>query len=163
MQIQVNSVSVEEVKNNKGGYKVALVKYVRDGKDEEKKIMSFSNPAVFANLTGLTNFPIALEVKAEKNAKGYWEWAAINAGGAAPKAFGSPQAPARVSNFETPEERAARQVMIVRQSSLSTAQALLEANGGKKSTPEEVIAVAKEFEKFVMGNRVEQIQDDIPF
>ena len=162
MQIRVNSVDVEVVKNAKGGYKVALVKYVREGKDEEKKVMSFTNPGVFATLTGLSNFPIELDVKAEKNAKGYWEWVAASTevGGAKGPA---PAAPSRVSNFETPQERAARQVMIVRQSSLANAVALAAANGGKKNTPEEIIDIAKHFEGFVMGERIEDIKDDIPF
>lgn len=50
-------------------------------------------------------------------------------------------------NWETSEERAARQVMIVRQSSLSTAVALL----GPGNTTAAVIKTAKAFEDYVMG------------
>lgn len=55
------------------------------------------------------------------------------------------------STYETPEERANRQVLIVRQSSVSSAVALLASNGGKKNTAAEAIAVAKEFEAYVFG------------
>lgn len=163
MLIQINSIAFDEVKNAKGGYKTAVVQYLKDGKNEEKKIMSFANPGVFAALQGMANFPVQVDVKNVKNAKGYWEWSAIGAPGAAPVGAAAPEAPRKVSNFESSEERAARQVMIVRQSSLSNAIALMTLQGDKKVGEEQVIALAKKFESYVLGNRVEQIEDDIPF
>lgn len=58
------------------------------------------------------------------------------------------------SNYETPEERAHRQVLIVRQSSLTAALKLAEvANVGNLHTPDEasIIASAKIFEEYVLG------------
>jgi hypothetical protein len=68
------------------------------------------------------------------------------------------------SNYETADERAARQVMIVRQSSISNAVALLKT---EKHTPttEEVLAVAKQFENFVLGKSNDPFADldeDVP-
>jgi len=56
------------------------------------------------------------------------------------------------SNYETPEERAARQVMIVRQSSISSAVALL-AQDRSEYAPgvDDVLGIAKQFEAYVLG------------
>ena len=58
--------------------------------------------------------------------------------------------PTRVtgSNYETKEERAARQVYIIRQSSLATAVDLL----GQGASTDTVIETAKVFEAYVLGN-----------
>ena len=59
------------------------------------------------------------------------------------------------SNYETPAERAARQVMIVRQSSITAALKLAELNiqtgNGFAPTEDQVIESAKVFEAFVLG------------
>lgn len=59
------------------------------------------------------------------------------------------------SNYETPEERANRQVMIVRQSSITAALKLFEigGTGGGQFVPDEaqVIASAQIFEAYVLG------------
>lgn len=69
-------------------------------------------------------------------------------GASASKTFASPK-----STYETPEERAKKQVYIVRQSSLSAAINLLAANGGKKNSVEEVIQTAKQFESYVFDTQ----------
>ena len=61
--------------------------------------------------------------------------------------------------YETADERALRQVMIVRQSSLAQAVALLSANGGKKNSPQDVISIAKVFENWVMTGDSGSIAD----
>jgi hypothetical protein len=71
---------------------------------------------------------------------------------------GAQPAPTRTevkSNYETPAERAARQVMIVRQSSITAALKLAELNiqtgNGFAPTEDQVIESAKVFEAFVLG------------
>ncbi len=63
------------------------------------------------------------------------------------------------SNYETPVERAARQVMIVRQSSITAALKLAELNiqtgSGFAPTEDQVIESAKMFEAFVLGTNNE--------
>ena len=96
----------------------------------------------------------------EKDNDGYWQWVGIAEGdvtiektgatapaGAAPTKAATPAK----STFETPEERAAKQIYIVRQSSISSAIDTLKTD---KKTPsvEEVIAVAKQYEAYVFGN-----------
>lgn len=52
---------------------------------------------------------------------------------------------------ETPEERARRQVLIVKQSSLSSAVETVKVDGGGVPTTEEVLAVAQEYFDWVMS------------
>lgn len=56
------------------------------------------------------------------------------------------------STYETPEERAKKQVYIVRQSSISSAIDLLTLQGDKKVDVTKVIETAKELEKYVFGD-----------
>lgn len=61
--------------------------------------------------------------------------------------------PTPKSNYETPEERAQRQVYIIRQSSISSAVAMLVGAADKKTpvNSDNVLAVAKRFEAYVFG------------
>ena len=54
------------------------------------------------------------------------------------------------STYETPEERAARNVSICRQNALTNAVAFLSAKEGK-ATPEQVIELARRFASFTTG------------
>lgn len=78
------------------------------------------------------------------------------------------------NRYETEEERKARQVYIVRQSSLERALQLAELQGNKKVTPNEVMATATTFVNYVFGNGAiiteeEQVasptiaEDDVPY
>ena len=175
MQIQIEIISVGQVqtvptKNGKS-YQVIEVAYKKEGKIEGKKIMSFVSPAVFNAVQKLGQGEVCY-VETEKgtpNAAGqsFWQWNSISSAsdaptqgtrstagtGAVPATQGSVSAPTTktASSYETKEERAARQVMIVRQSSLSNAIALADATGDKKVTATTIIATAKEFEAFVLG------------
>lgn len=143
------------------------VAYKKDGKLEGKKIVSFSNPNVFKTIQQFQQGD-ELTVEAEKDANGYWQWTSVTKASEAPQTAastggGTPKTTG--GNWETKEERAARQVMIVRQSSISSAVALL----GNKAKASDVIVVAKEFESYVMGTEPKSavqelidMDDDIP-
>src|SRR5512135_3771254 len=114
--------------------------------------MSFVNPVVF-NAVSEAQAGEVFTIESEKDANGYWQWTKATKGASqsVPK---SPQAsgvPTPRSTYETPEERAKKQIYIVRQSSVSSAIELLAANGGKKNTKEEVVELAKYFEAYVFG------------
>jgi hypothetical protein len=106
------------------------------------------------------------EITVVKNDKGFNDWtAAAPAGEGAPASAPAParsapsaSAPAAKSTFETPEERAKRQVYIVRQSSITAALTFLNSTivGTAKElvTTDDVVAVAKEFENYVFGIEV---------
>lgn len=149
MQIEVLSVSVED----KGKYKMMEVAYKSDGKVTSKKVMSFGNAAdVFKRLTNAKPGD-TFDIKSEKNDKGYWDWISISDGtgsmtAAKPAGNATPK-----STYETAEERANRQVLIVRQSSLSNAVEYLALNTKKVPSVQEVVEVAKFFESYVFGKQ----------
>jgi hypothetical protein len=138
--------------NGKGTYGVLTVTYRSNGKIAEKKLMSFTNPTVFKHFEKATKGD-QIDVTSVKNDKtGYWDWTAIGSGDAPAATQAQVTAtPTRVtgSNYETKEERAAKQRYIVKQSSLSAAIAIL--NVGAKSPPsaKDVIALADEFVNYV--------------
>jgi hypothetical protein len=162
MNIQIIATSVETKPTAKGSYQQLEVTYKNltyQGKVESKKLMSFgANAAAFKTLS---NAPAGSqwEVSVVKNAQGYNDWPSVVAGSNAQNASTSgdvvPQAAVAAkaqiggrSTYETPEERAQRQVYIIRQSSISSAIATL-AVGSKAVKPEDVLSVAKQYENYV--------------
>lgn len=145
MQIRLNAKTDVE---NKGKYSMAVVHYDQDGQSKEKKLMSFTFPDVYKTLVN-ANVGDAYDIKAEKDGK-FWNWVqATLVGGAGTPATttgGSTTTTTR-GGWETPEERAIKQVYIIRQSCLSTAATLL-AGKGKAA---DVVEVAKQFEAYVHG------------
>lgn len=125
-----------------------------DGKAEAKKVMPFGAKEVFATLKDAKKGDV-FTILREKNDGGFWEWVGIaqgeveiestNKGEAAvkPATTAAPK-----SNFETAEERAKRQVLIVRQSCLSNAIEFLNHNN-KNYTHALVTDVANVFFDYV--------------
>lgn len=159
-------------------YHTIEVAYKADGKTSGKKLMSFLFPEVYETLSKASRGAV-FEVTSVKNDAGYWDWVKVvesgSAGlpapteqGAAPRDF-KQESKAVKSTYETAEERAARQILIVRQSSLSNAVATL-AVGAKSITPTAVVALAKEYEDYVFGGTAREraeaavaaIEDDVP-
>lgn len=153
MLIKIVSVSIERIKKGKADYSKATVIYTFNGQARTQNIMSFANPAVFAKVQ---EWEVALpegEVNVEvgKNDAGYNEWRSIgNADSAPPSSSptGAPSGAAKPAgtntfsggrDFESREERAARQVLIVKQSSLTAALKYLEV----LDTPAEEIDVSR--------------------
>lgn len=170
MQIQVLSVNVSTPAGKK--YQQAEVSYknLQSGKIEGKKLVSFKYPEVFDAISEAEGK--TLDVKSEK-VDGFWTWTSIGTGNTTPattqqssKANTSPK-----STYETPEERAQKQVYIVRQSSITNAIAYLSA-GKKAFTENDILDVAKKFEAFVFdiglpdgkksSSSFDDLEDDIP-
>ena len=112
-------------------------------------------------------------VKAEKDKNDYWVWGSASEGVVGtPKATGlravSQSAPR--STYETPEERARKQVYIVRQSSLATAIEYLQlTDEGHNSAVEDVIRIADQLAKYVLDVSPDRLmvgiidmKDDVP-
>lgn len=179
MQISVIDVGqpTTHAGNNGRSYQMIEVAYKNEnGQIQQKKLFSFRNPDVFKSAQTWEKGQ-AIHVQAEKNEKGYWEWIGLGeaAANSSPTPTTSkPSSNTRVtgSNYETKEERAARQVMIVRQSSISSAVSALTASNNVPSS-EDILSLAKQFENFVMGNEtptpnkadgnVDNFEDDVPF
>lgn len=166
MQIEVISVSVNTVPTAKGSYQVAEVAYkdLKDGKVNGKKIMSFANKDAF-NIISKAKQGEKYEVGLEKDDKGYWQWKGVSAAGSAVAQTASTGNASPRSTYETPEERTKRQDFIIRQSSLSTAVALLKTEKHTPS-PDDVMKVAEQFAQFVykmpFTSGFEDMSDDIP-
>lgn len=160
MQIQVLSVTVSTTPTAKGSYQSAEVAYkAEDGQVKGKKVMSFGAGAPAFKALSKAQPGEVYSVTPVKNDKDFWDWTDVK------KLDGNPiqagQSPATTttegtkpaggkvmgSNYETSDERAAKQVFIVRQSSISSAISLR----GNKATTEEIISVAKQFEAFVFS------------
>ncbi len=111
----VQEVSVTTVTSGKKPYNVAEVTYSTDrGENKTKKIMSFSNPGVFATVSKMAQ---GTRIEVENDGAPYYNWTSIKTVAEdAPSATTAPKSGVvQRGNFETPEERAARQVLIVRQ------------------------------------------------
>lgn len=187
MLINIIDVAEPQTNTNRNGrqYQSLEVAYKDDqGRVSSKKLMSFSNPDVFKAAQTWEkgdNVNIAME----KDENGYWNWTKVladgevapaptNTGAVASSTSDSKPKTTRVtgSNYETKEERALRQTMIVRQSSLSNAVATLATHNSPLS-PDQVITLASKYEKFVMGTMIDgkgyveggadQLADDIPY
>ena len=184
MLINIIDVAQPQTSTNRNGrqYQSLEVTYKDDqGRVSSKKLMSFSNPEVFRTAQTWEKGD-EVNIAMEKDDAGYWNWTAVLAAGeVAPAPTNQSVAtastgdkkpagkPTRVtgSNYETKEERALRQLMIVRQSSLSNAVATLATHGSPLSS-DQVISLAKQYERFVMeGNSsnasIDDLTGDIPY
>jgi len=163
--VDVGAPNTHAAKNGRSYQSIEVTYKNEQGQTQSKKLMSFSNPTVFNHIRDLTKGD-ALNVTTEKDANGYWQWTGIGGDNAVSETKqATPATGGRVtgSNYETKEERAARQVYIIRQSSLSTAVELL----GTGSKVTYVIATAKEFEAYVFSkstgiDAINELEDDIP-
>ena len=162
MQVTVIDVAQETLSAKNGRtFQQLVVSYKNDkGMAQAKKLVSFANPDLFKAAKSWTKDQI-INVKTVKNEKtGYWDWVGLE--GEAVATSKESVTPTRVtgSNYETKEERAARQVYIIRQSSLATAVDLL----GQGASTDTVIETAKVFETYVLGNpgSFDDLADDIP-
>ena len=145
-----------------------------DGKVGSKKLMSFSNPSVFNTAKSWGKGDV-VDVITQKDDKGYWQWTGIGQGnGDSQQVQSKPQASASTgtrvtgSNYETKEERADRQRLIVRQSSLNNAIAILTV-GAKTVDKNQVLGLAQELADWVFTSAtannipdITEIEDDIP-
>jgi hypothetical protein len=179
--VDVSSLNTHSAKNGRQ-YQSIEIMYKNDaGQAQNKKLMSFANPAVFKAAQTWQKGDV-IHVSTEKDANGYWQWTAVGddagdvtdkrddgtAQGSTQAASSTSSAPTRVSgsNYETKDERAARQVMIVRQSSLANAVSTL-AIAGSQASANDVISLAKLYEGYVLSqddaNSVDNLESDIPF
>lgn len=154
-QYQIQRVDIEVGKPGPKGWSKAVITFNADGQVKRQNVMSFKNPAVYQAVQDYVGETV--EVELTKNDKGYDEWASVKkitgAGQPAPAASAASSGngtATRVtgSNYETPAERARRQVLIVRQSSLTAALTFL-LNAGPSPDLQTVLDTAQDFVDFV--------------
>lgn len=177
MQLNITVVQVEKTTKPtaKGSYQQLEVtfKNLESGKLESKKIMSFASKDAFNALVGAKQGD-TFSVDAQKNDKtGYWDWVTVtqNAPGQEPQPVGNQgktYTPAK-STYETPEERAKKQVFIIKQSALTNAREALSVGAKVPPAKEEITALAQYFTDWVMETPAPKVEtltdmdDDVPF
>lgn len=181
MQIKVKHVDVETVKGvgKKADYQKAEVIYDNGQYTNQTfKLMSFSNPDVFKTVSKASKGD-QFDVEVTKNAAGFNQWVAIkpldgdenveqpSTGSVVRAASSSSTAVSRPSTYETAEERAVRQRLIVRQSSITSAIATLSV-GSKGLDADAVMKLAEEyvefvFEKVSLFDEPNDLDTDLPF
>jgi hypothetical protein len=152
MKITVLSITIETVPTAKGSYQKAAVAYKgEDGKISGKNIVSFAHKNVWEVISKAQPNDV-YEVKNEKIGEN-WNWTDISKAGASLPEGTKPTTQATStpkSTYETTEERAKRQVLIVRQSSLATAVSY-SAEIKTIKTKEDLVKLAQFFEAYVFG------------
>lgn len=139
------------------------------GKIESKKLMPFgANKAAFDALANAAVGSV-FEVTVVKNDAGYNDWTACvqAAPGSINNAAVTPAKPTAgnqvqvKSTYETPEERAKKQVYIIRQSSLSSAISMLTPGAKSPIKLSEVTDVADELFAWVMQDPSAAVKQDL--
>lgn len=161
MNVNIVSVDIEVKKPGARGWSLANVKYTKDGETKWQNVASFKAPAVFKQLESLVGE--TADVTVGQNDKGYDEWTAIKLADANGASATAPTAPANTgatrvtgSNFETPVERAKRQVLIVRQSSLSNAVEVINKFADQQPNPHDYLNLAQIFVDWVFDEEVDE-------
>lgn len=157
IQISILSVTNETLTNKKGGtYQKLTVAFKGDKGVQGKDIFDFAAKDVYEALVTAKNgevYTVSMAKEAGRDGKEYWNWKSVT------KSNGSVQQQQKTGNtvptkstYETPEERAKKQVYIVRQSSITAAIATLSIGSKSALKTGEVIETAKQYEAFVFGN-----------
>lgn len=183
LKIKVVAVEVGSAKSKAGkDYEFVEVTYKNlsfDGKVESKKHNQYGDKTVFATLKDAQ--PGAeFTIERKKDDAGYWQWIGITSGSGASSSSSSSgtssvskgATPAPKSTYETADERQARQRLIVRQSSITSAISILKT---EKNTPSKkevfdlaedicswVFEVQKKEELNSLVSSVDDLDSDIP-
>ena len=143
------------------------VSFKEDGKIKGKKLMSFVHPQVFKDVQNFVKGDL-VEVETVKEGD-YWQWVSVKKveGGSAPApaeggTSGGKQSytPATKSTYETSEERAVRQRLIVRQSSLAQAVTVLNVGAKAPVDKDTVFGLAEAFTDFVFEQKPADLSKD---
>lgn len=148
---------VDVKKKDGGSYPAWQLIYSVDGKVES--IQKHMNGLKFkAGLReSLASLGAGDDVSIELEKKGdFWEVENITKGHVGASVAATTIAKVAGSDYETKEERAIKQRLIVRQSSLTTALTFFELVGNKKVTEGEVMSLADQFTDFVFENNADK-------
>lgn len=167
MLIQILNISpIQKTTATGKPYEVLDIAYKNltfQGKVEGKQLMPFGANAGGFNILKNAQSGQTYEITVVKNDKGYNDWTgAASAEGVSaqapqagkvyqPAARAESATPSRTNTFETPEERAKKQVYIVRQSSISASVAALSVGSKNPPKVDDVIAYAQTLVDYVFG------------
>ena len=166
MKIKVISVELSQ----KDKYGVAEVTYRsldREGKVSSKKVMSFNK--VYETACAVKKDEV-YDIKSEKDKNDYWVWTEMVKSNESDISTSSGNTGSNLSNsrvsrstntYETPEERALKEVRLARKNGLNVAVEYLKATKGAKFNVDEVITVAERFADFaIAGSTVADMVSD---
>lgn len=153
---------------------VAYKNLTFSGKIESKKLMPFGAQKAAFDALANAQAGAVFEVTVVKNDHGYNDWTAVvqaPPGAAQSASAGSintgktgsimGQTTQVKSTYETPEERAKKQVYIIRQSSLSSAISMLTPGAKSPLKVSEVIDIADELFAWVMQSPEQAVKQDM--
>lgn len=167
MKIEILSTKVNTIPTAKGSYQQLEVAYKNltfQNKVEGKKLMSFGAGASAFTTLSVAQQGEVFDIETNKNDKGYIDWVSAikSQAGLAQAPQGTKSfpketttAPISRSTYETPEERKLKQQYIVRQSSISSAIELLSVGTKSGLKVDDVLDVARKFERFVFDDNTE--------
>ena len=148
MQIQISSVSPVRVE---GKFPKIDIKYFRDGKSTERTLAGVGKTKDVINILKEAKENDIYDIELEKKGE-YYNWVGATKAVAQAAAEQAKSSYQTKSTYETPEERAKKQVYIVRQSSITNAIEYLN-DQSKKFSVSEVLDVAEQFVQFVFNGR----------
>jgi hypothetical protein len=169
MNVIFNEVSYLDQSKGKASWQVANIVYSENGSNKKTRIMSFGDgAAAFAAIRSL-NPGDAIEVETKKNGD-FINWIGVKKveGGTAPsKATVGASTARSTGTWETPEERAKKQVYIIKQSCLAQAAAYSGLRQDGYPDLDEHLAIAQRFVDWVMEEPklppFSDMDDDINF
>lgn len=147
MQIAIVAKGNTESKRSANGksYSLFELTYKSDGQTRTKKVMNFDRD-IYPVLKEAKPGEV-YEVDSVKDGE-FWKWQKVTkvegTSAAAPAASTS-----RTGTWETPEERAMKQIYIAR--SVALAQAVLVETKNESSTVEDILKTATEFEQWLLA------------
>jgi len=176
MRIQVVNTE-QSTGSGKNGrpYNMVTVKYLSNGKQYDKKLTQFSDAyKAFVNAEEGQQFSVDLVKDGAftewKNVQALDDEAPVTVAEEPKKGPGRPKGSTSApktefkSTYETPEERKARQELIVRQSSITNAIEYYKARAGLDSpvlaTPDDILTLARVFRDFVYSVGEDQVSVD---
>ena len=137
---------------------------------ESKKLFGFgANKPAFEALTGAAQGS-SFDISVTKNDAGYNDWTSCKPAGAAQSAStgvasqsaGTVSGATTVkSTYETPDERAKKQVYIIRQSSITSAISSLAVGAKSALKPEDVLVVAEAYYNWVTQSPEAAVKQDL--
>jgi hypothetical protein len=143
------------------GYRTLGVVYESDGREKTQRLVDFgATKPCFEVLLNAAPGDV-YEITLQKNGE-YWNWVSASA---ATKEASKTSAPATRSTYETPEERATRQLYIIRQSSVANALTLHAATKGVSLA--QVLETAEGIVQYVLNGptktagKMPELTDDI--
>lgn len=164
MQIELLEVGRASKKDK---YFILPIKYkdLGNGKEFDRKIYSFNSDA-YKVLKGASVGDI-YSVDLKKDDNGYWQWENVEKDDVVADAPKKSTTEAKVgtvrSTYETPEERAKRQLYITRQWAVNASIEFIKVRGDSNPAISDVLDLAKVFEQHVQRVSSVDFTDDKPW